>query len=515
MENNSGSSFIHFIFHEKRNRSFLWIALIGVSVQFMVFKTLYPFPDFFLDSYSYIFAASQHWNINIWPIGYSKFLSAFHAITHSSMALVAFQYFFLELSALYFFFTMLYFHKPGKIFVFVMFIFLFFNPLFFYLGNFVNSDAIFAALSLFWLTTLIWILHRPQFHQVFIQAIILFLAFTVRNNAYFYPLIAALVFILSRQKVWIKITGALAALVLIVPFVIYSSNEAEKLTGIKQFSMFTGWQLANNALYMYDKIHVDTAQLPTAATRELDRYSKEFYRNFSADFLDSISWYPGNYFICKPESPLFHFLAFRDKESPYDLTHTHSGVVAWSKVSPVFGQYGAYLIQKHPFSFARYFMLPNVMYYFLPPLEKFNLYNQGSDEVGPIIQNWFGYEDPHLTIASEDLQTSLLFMFPPLFLVINLYFLGCLAWFLVKKNYRQTGAVFNRTIWISAAFLSANFLFSIFATINVFRYQIFPMIVCLTGLLLLIEVLNKKEIKTTVTDAGKRNDNLKFAEMTS
>ncbi|MBS1597447.1 MAG: hypothetical protein JST75_04435 [Bacteroidetes bacterium] len=492
-EKNSSKSFADFMFKEKRNRFLLWLIVIGTLVQFAVFKSIYPFPDFFLDSYSYIFAASQHWNINIWPIGYSKFLSAFHAITHSSMALVACQYFFLELAGCYFFFTVLYFQKPGKIFTSVMFVFLFFNPLFLYLGNFVNSDAIFAALSLFWVSTLFWIIHRPRFSQIFVQSIILFFAFTVRNNAYFYPLIAALAFILSQQKIWSKVAGSLIPLLLIIPFIFFSGNEARKLSGVKQFSLFTGWQLANNALYMYDKIKIDTTQLPTAATRELDRYSKEFYKNFSADFLDSISWYPGNYFICKPESPLFHFLAFRNTESPYDLTHTTTGVVAWSKASPVFAQYGSYLIQKHPLDFAKHFILPNVMYYFLPPLEKFNLYNQGSDEIGPIIQNWFDYEDPHLTVMSKDLQSNLLFMFPPLFLVINLYFFGCMIWFLIKKKYRETSGDFNRIMIVCTAFLLVNFLFSIIATINVFRYQIFPMVVCLTALLLLVEIINKKE----------------------
>jgi hypothetical protein len=47
---------------------------------------------------------------NIWPIGYSKFLLFFHKLTHSALALVAFQYYFWELSLLYFYFTVHYFH---------------------------------------------------------------------------------------------------------------------------------------------------------------------------------------------------------------------------------------------------------------------------------------------------------------------------------------------------------------------------------------------------------------------
>ncbi len=102
------SSLLNFILKEKSNRKLLVTAGIATLLQFTVFKFLYPYPDFFSDSYSYIYAASANLDINIWPIGYSKFLYIFHELTHSSLALVAFQYFFLEISCLFLFFTILY-----------------------------------------------------------------------------------------------------------------------------------------------------------------------------------------------------------------------------------------------------------------------------------------------------------------------------------------------------------------------------------------------------------------------
>src|SRR5882757_2231359 len=110
----NAASFIDFIIKNPRNRTFLLIALGGTVLQFIIFKILYPFPDFFSDSYSYIYAAQANLDVSIWPIGYSKFLAAFHMLTHSDTALIAFQYFFYELSALYFFFSLLYFYKPVK-----------------------------------------------------------------------------------------------------------------------------------------------------------------------------------------------------------------------------------------------------------------------------------------------------------------------------------------------------------------------------------------------------------------
>src|ERR1044072_7014826 len=84
-------SFFHFIWQVKRNRRFVWIMLAGTILQFVIFKLLYPFADFFSDSYSYIYAASANLDISIWPIGYSKFLRYFHFITHSDTALITFQ----------------------------------------------------------------------------------------------------------------------------------------------------------------------------------------------------------------------------------------------------------------------------------------------------------------------------------------------------------------------------------------------------------------------------------------
>lgn len=59
------------------------------------------------------------------------------------------------------------------------------------------------------------------------------------------------------------------------------------------------------------------------------------------------------------------------------------------KCAPVFGQYGLYLTKAHPLAFARHYMLVNTKNYFLPPLEKLEVYNLGLDEYWPMAQYWF------------------------------------------------------------------------------------------------------------------------------
>lgn len=69
---------------------------------FVIIK-LYPFPNFLPDSYSYIDAAYNNVNINMWPVGYSKFLRLISVFNRSDTGLVIVQYVLLQLAILFFF----------------------------------------------------------------------------------------------------------------------------------------------------------------------------------------------------------------------------------------------------------------------------------------------------------------------------------------------------------------------------------------------------------------------------
>jgi hypothetical protein len=478
----SEKDFFTYLYME--NKIYSILILLLVILQFVIFKMLYPFPDFFSDSYSYLQAAYEHLDVNIWPIGYSKFLLGFHWFTHSDTALNFFQYIFLEVACLYFYHTLVYFYPTGKNTRMALCLFLFFNPLALYLANYVTSDAIFVGLSLIWLTTLLWIVHRPQRWQIVVQALVFFIAFTFRYNAMYYPLIAALAFILSRQALWLKLVGSLAGPLLIIPFIIFSSSAAKKLTGTAQFPpILGGWQWGNNALYMRGFIEEDSAAFPTPETAELDRIARTYFSQPSRP-QDQLAGYVANFFIRQPEAPLKQYM-----ERKYSHTKDYGSTQQWGKVSPVFGQYGLFLIKRHPLAYARYYLLVNSKNYLLPPLEKLEVYNLGSDEVWPIAAYWFDYSTLKIKVISWELQGKLLFMFTALFAVLNLYFLIAFIMFLKKANWRRADWHFRITIAIVGSFLLLNLAFSVFANIIVIRYQVFPMIVFLAFTLLLTDHL--------------------------
>jgi len=453
-------------------------------VQFIVFKLLYPFPDFFSDSYSYIAAAYEHQDVNIWPIGYSKFLLVFHWFTHSALALNFFQYIFLEAAALYFYHTLVYFYPTGKNTRMILCLFLFLNPLNLYLANYVSSDAIFIALSLIWLTEILWIIHRPRPYQIFVQSLVFFIAFTFRYNAMYYPIIAAAAFLLSKQSTWLKLVGIISGPALIIPFILFSANAAKRMTGTSQFPpILGGWQWGNNALYMRGFIEEDSMVFPTPETAELDRIARQYFRQPNRP-QDQLSSYVANFFIRQPEAPLKQYM-----ERKYKETKDYGSVSQWGKVAPVFGQYGLFLIKRHPWAYARYYLLINTKNYFLPPLEKLEIYNLGMDELWPIGAYWFDYPSLKIKAFSKTFQGTLLFIYTAIFAILNLYFTIALCLFVRKKGLRKADKYFKFTVLLVSAFLFLNFVFSVFANIIVIRYQVFPMILFLAFTMLLTDYL--------------------------
>jgi hypothetical protein len=485
----SAASFKNYVFTE--NKVYLLIMLGTIVLEFIIFKILYPFPDFFSDSYSYIRAAYFNFDVNIWPIGYSWFLRLFHHwVSHSGSALITFQYVAWCCSALYFYFSVTYFYHTGKNTRIFLNLFLFFNPLIFYTTNYVTSDILFISMSAVWLTLLIWILNRPKAAHVLIQALLMFVMFTFRYNAMIYPLIAVAVILLSKVRAWVKAVGIVLGPALIIPFIIWSAHAAKVVTGSAQFPpILGGWQWGNNALYFRGFIREDSAAFPSPQTAELDGIARRFFslpyrpQNLLADEV-------ANFFIRHPEAPLKQYMARH-----YQPKNEYESVAAWGKSAVVFDQYGKFLIKRHPMAFARYYLLVNSKNYFIPPLEKLEIYNLGEDTMWPEAQGWFGYFSPAIWCVSNHLQGTVLALFPVFFALLNVYYTIGLWLFLRRGGFKKTSRTVQYTVGIITVFLALNATFSIFANIIVIRYEIFPMLVFLTFAMILtdyLEILSPK-----------------------
>jgi len=472
----------------RQQKRYLFIALPAILLQFVVLKLLYPYPDFISDSYSYISTAELQMSVNLWPVGYSWFISALHMLTSSDIALLACQYFFLEASLLLFFYTFLYFYRPARNTSNILFIFLFCNPLFLWLSNAVLSDALFNSLSIIWWVQFLWMLNRPKLYQVFILAVVLGIAFTIRYTAMYYPLVAAVAFTLSSHQLRWKIIGSLMGVVIIIPFVLFTKQKTKEVTGTPEFSVFGSWQLANNALYMYDHIEVDSTKIPPES-RELDRLVRSYFKAVPPQYRE-LDPFPGTFFIKTPDAPLKVYMMSR-----YNLVSPEQQFKVWGMVSPIYNSYGTWLIRHYPLAFARYYLWLNTKNYFLPHLEKYGNYNSGSDGIGNAAQYWFHYETNIVRSASKKLPGIIFFAYPPVFMILNFYFYGAVIWLLITGRWRNLHPLFVKTLLLLVSYLVVNFAFSIFATPVVLRYQVLPFILLFSYSLLLLEFTDNSRKK--------------------
>ncbi len=447
---------------------------IGLSIiEFILLKICYPYPDFFSDSYSYISVAYEHLDIGIWPIGYSKFLNGVHSISHSAVLLVAIQFILVQAASYTLFVTIYRLFNPSKLTINIIFYFITINPFTLYLCNTINSDAIFAAFSIFWINSLLLIIKRPTIKQYIIHAILIFICFTIRNNAYYYPFISAVAILITKDIWYKKLVAVAMPTLLIISFIFYTKEKARELTGYSQYSLFTGWQLANNALYVYDKLQIDSTIFQTKESQIINQIAKGFAsKNRGDDFHELLDNYTGNFFIREPKAPLkVYFSHNYHSKTEIDV------ISDWGNASKHFEEFGKPTILHYPLTFARYFVLPNIKHYFISPLSHIGLYNYGQNKIDHIASEWFDFETNKVRSISPSFQGKIITIYQLLFGFMNLFFLLNLVQYLSKYKLDLKSSEINSYLLILTLLVSLNFLFSITTTENILRYQYVPLFI--------------------------------------
>jgi hypothetical protein len=428
------------------------------------------------DSGAYIEAAQNNAVINFWPIGYSWFLRLFHVFFQSDTALVIFQYLLLQASALGFVYTLFYFVEPGRIIRFVLPAFFVFNPMFLVTANYVSSDALFIALSFIWASQLLWLVYRPSFHLLLFHIGVLLLAFIVRFNSLYYPLISAVVIMASRLRLYTRLAAIGCSFLLIAVFSWYCSHQYKALTGERQFAAFAGWQLAGNALYAYSHANEKIEQVPAQfsilhkmVNRHIDSLSRLFQRP------DSM---PGIYYQWK--GPLEQYFKH---QFPGDTNLTN--FKHYASLAPLYKAYGTFLIKEQPQAYVKNFLWPNLISFYVPNEEflgRYNIYNQ----VNETEKRWFGYNKAILTGYSKEFQV--MHMMPVLSAGVNLLFVGGLAGYILMGGLKKAKKLMPVLSLITVLWI-ANMGFSVLASPIVLRYQLFTMSMIFGAGVLLLEFI--------------------------
>jgi protoporphyrinogen oxidase len=479
---------VDYLWKNQPNRAWWLVGIAAFLIEFVIFKFHYPFANYMPDSYSYIEAAGNNADVNMWPVAYSKYLRFVSVFTHSDKIVVGLQYLFMQCSALLFVFSLLYLLKPGCGVKTIILLFFVLDPLPLYVANYISADALFIGFSLLWLTTLIWIIYKPRTWMILVHALLLLACFTLRYNALYYPFIAILAFFFSRQSWKTKLAGIAASLLLLSLSFFYTSQKMKDITGLWQFSAFGGWQMANNALYMYEHIPpaqrgpipVKYATLETMVREHMDTLKRI---KFSHD--DTVS---AHFYLWSGRGPLLQYLAKQyknDSTTPY--------FKRWATEAPLYQSYGMYLIKRYPVQFAEEWMFPNALKFAVPPTEFLGIYNMGNDSVGSLAKEWFNYKNrkvqQHDRKKSDEIPATA--WFPVFGAMANiLLIMGLIGVAFLGAVKRQEHSLIQFLILVLALWL-INSGFSIFASPIVLRYQVFPLFVAFVVGALLIERIYK------------------------
>jgi len=466
-------------------RKWLIIAVPAVVVQLIIFKLYYPYASFFYtDSFSYLYAAVSNQDVNTWPIGYSKFLRIFNTFIHSDTGLVAFQYFFLQACGCWFLFTLFRLFRPGRTIAIILFIIIVFNPLELYLANAVSSDALFIGLSLLWMGLLLRMMESFSWRRTLVLCFILLVAFSLRFIAFYYPLVTIAGIILARASRWRKAIAIAFSLILPCGFLLYTAHASEELTGVYSFSAFGGWQMANNAIYGYNNVPAADRRQPPARMALLDNMVRtdvdaEKYRRTLLD-----NYYPGDYYLWSEKAPLIKYERMQEaKTGKADDFNT------WSKVSPLYGDYGAWLIRQYPSEFLLNFCWPNTIRYALPPLEFMGAYNSSEDSVQAVAKYWFRYKSNKVHAFSTRFQGYVLHPYSLLNLVLNLFFLGSFFLFVTTKGMGSAYPLYRNCLILAGFYWLVHAGCSIITSPVVLRYQVFLSTLNISFSLLTIQYL--------------------------
>ncbi|HET6253266.1 MAG TPA: hypothetical protein VFE32_04305 [Puia sp.] len=481
------TNFIRFIWEERENRRDLIAALVTSVALIIVFKLFYPYPNMVIDSYFYLRAAADNANVALWPVGYSKFLRVIILLFHSTTALVCIQYLLLELACLFFYFTVTYFWRLKDWLMSILFLFLFVNPLFLYSCNFIMSDSLFLTLSILWITLLMWIVKSPKAYMMWIHALLLLCAFTVRNNALFYPVIGALAFLLSPQKLWKKVAGIALQIAVIAGFVIYTSNQMAVETGIKLFTPFTGWKMANNALYMYGhQYQKDTSQVPDRFVA-LDQIVRFYFNKMEPvdNLLDYDAFSGGSFYMFRFNSPLVHYMQVQVKKDVYFIDLKYS-----AQVASLYSEYGQYLIKKDPIAFIKYFIYPDAIRYMYPPMESLSslhAFSLRDDDLSDLARKWLKINTLRVSPYLINLRAAMLSPFPLIVCLTQVLFLIGLAGFLLVKGIRRSDRSLNKCLLLVVSYCVLDFCFSVTTASMILRYLLFILVLKFTFSLVFID----------------------------
>ncbi|MBC7650910.1 MAG: hypothetical protein H7101_04090 [Deinococcales bacterium] len=468
-------------------KKFVALSLVISVLIFIVGRLVIPIPNFYYDSFRYIDWAKNDIIVSIRPTTYSRIISFFKFFSNSDIALVVAQYACNYVSNLFLFVTAIYFFPFKKISKRLLFIVLFLNPLYFITSNIILSDSFFCALAVIWISILIWLIKFPKWYLFAAETLLLIVLFKLRYHGIIFPIIlfiALIFFIKIKVIAKILVIGINFFLLFLVINDIKNTNQ--RITGIKIFSAFGGWQMASNAMYILqnNSHQVNTNMVINADddTKQILHFVKHYY-DTSKNPLKT--YLPRGLFLWEKSSPLNKYLELYAQENHL------SADGAWQKLGPIYNKFGWYVINKNPVAYYRYWVLPNFLFYFASSPEAYLYYCNNNDTIPEFVANYYNYKTNVVSIKTRKLYFLLTSPIRYINSIINILFI------FLTLIYLKTFGINNKNFFTKALLLFAiiyiiNLAFISALAPTVLRYHLFIFTLAIPFLIGIIETLTSK-----------------------
>jgi hypothetical protein len=251
---------------------------------------------------------------------------------------------------------------------------------------------------------------------------------------------------------------------LFVGFIIYTGDQNARLIGQSEFSPFSGWQIAANALIMYRHVPDRSADKPALSLQPLHQVVLH-----QLDLINAAGPFQDRdlrtFYMWKELSPLRIYMTQRFLHD--SIT---DNLVKWASMGRLYKDYGTYLVKKHPLEFARYYVIQGIDWFVVSDLDFTSTFEGGGYPVSKEGKEWFGYSSTWLPCTSGRIFP--IRAFPTIVLILNLLMVLTTFGFFAFRHHRNMDPEIVRTVSLAACVWVLKFLFIIVSAPMVLRYAI-------------------------------------------
>jgi hypothetical protein len=469
------SNQIKALFHEYKIEFYLLcIYFIFVSI----ILACYPCPQINGDGGDYIYI-SANLQPGVRAIGYCYILKVLNHLFHSIYVIIGAQFLVYYFSIIFFLRTVSPLLNINGWKYYVLGTLLLIEPTTLYYCIFILSDVFFTAFTLLYLSTLFLYISKCKKMYFIIHLVLLLFCIEIRLAGLVYLVFSSLVFFIWLKDVRRSVVNV--AILFFCWLCVYSFHLhwAKKVYGTAVYSSFSGWNSANDALYIQRHIKADTGSIRDPQTRQL-------YSYFS-HYLDTCAIDPqpiGSDYLWVDKSPL-NVLRRKWKDS---LKIEDDAI--WAALAPGFGKYGRYVQTHFPIAYIRWYMGPGLGSLITPHNEELQDYY-----VTPINDENLPKEYHIVAHCNYQLYKNYLNKFNIIYYQVRLALLVlCMLLFLVF--YRRFDKKIKKYIFTILLFTSLYYLLILYSSWFVFRFlmPVFPLMdtVIFATLIYIIDFDRKK-----------------------